>query len=113
MTTYIRSHQLVEHLSGELLTATYAEMKSSFYEMSTPVADSVYIKNIFIKNPFTYTEKYDSSGVRYPTGVKSAGFRCQFEASVNNCNTTKQSVCGGQYIYIYIYIYIYKERERE
>ena len=30
---------------------------------------------------FSYTEKDDSSGVRYRTDVKSAGFCFQFEAS--------------------------------
>ena len=29
-------------------------------------------------------------------------------ATLKSCDTTKQSVCGWQYIYIYIYIYMEK-----
>ena len=32
-------------------------------------------------------------------------FKCL--STLKSCDTTKQSVCGWQYIYIYIYIYIY------
>ena len=55
-------------------------MQSS-YELSTLVANSIYVKNIDVKNYFAYSENDDSSGVRYSTDVKSAGFWSQFEAS--------------------------------
>ena len=55
-------------------------MQSSSYELSTPVADRVYV-NIYLKNPFTYAEIDNSSEVIYPTDEKLGGFRFQREAS--------------------------------
>ena len=73
------------------------------------------------KNPFAYAEFADGFVVRYPTGVKSTGFRSQLEAShVSSNNETVDdyiyiyiydNMCTYIYIYdnmyIYIYIYIY------
>ena len=53
------------------------------------------------------------------SNVKLGGFRSQLQASYMSshteelCDTTKQSVCGWQYIYIYIYIYIYGNTETD
>ena len=46
-------------------------------------------------------ERYDTK-----SNVKLGGFRSL--DILNSFDTTKQFVCGWQYIYIYIYIYIYK-----
>ena len=54
-------------------------MQSSLHDLSTPVAYMQ--KNIYIKNSFVYAENDDSSGVRYPTDLKSVGFPSQLEAS--------------------------------
>ena len=35
-------------------------MQSS-HELSTPVANSIYAKNVYVKNSFTYTENDESS----------------------------------------------------
>ena len=41
-------------------------MQSSSYELSPPVANSVYVKkkNVYVKNSFDYIKNNDSSGVR-------------------------------------------------
>ena len=49
---------------------------------STPVVDNVYVKYCF-----TYAENDDGTGVRYPTDVKSAGFRSQLEGSHESNHT--------------------------
>ena len=56
------------------------KMQSSSHELSSPIADSVYVKKYLRKNSFTYAEKDDSYGLRYPTDVRSAGFQSQVEA---------------------------------
>ena len=50
-------------------------MQSSSHELSSPVADSVYVKYIYVKNPFAY------AGIDDSFGVKSGGFRSQLQAS--------------------------------
>ena len=67
-------------------------------ELSIPLADNVYVKNIYMKNYFAYAEKDDSSRIRYPTESKSAGFQSHFEEVWYN-----KTFCGWLYIYIYIY----------
>ena len=37
--------------------------------------------NIYIKNHFAYAGIGDISGIRYPTDIKSAGFRSQLEGN--------------------------------
>ena len=76
-------------------------MQSSSHDLSTPVADSVYV-NTYFKNIFAYIEKTDNSGIRHWPDVKLLVSL----ATLKSCDTTKQSVCGWQYIYIYIYIYM-------
>ena len=53
----------------------------------------------------------DVSVVGYPTGVKSVGFRSQFEASRKSSHKDElwynESLSVDDSIYIYIYIYIY------
>ena len=69
------------------------------------------ICNYYRKNSFTYVEDDDKSTVRYPTGLKSVGFRSRLEVSRVSSHTEKlwynETVCLGMTIYIYIYIYIY------
>ena len=48
-------------------------MQSSSHELNTPVANSVYLKNICIKNSFAYTENDNSSEL--------VGFQSQFKVS--------------------------------
>ena len=56
-------------------------------------------------NPFAYAKVVESFAVRYPTGVKSAGFRSQFEAFLVFSHTDKfwfnEIVCLWMTIYIY------------
>ena len=63
------------------------------------------------KNYFAYAENDDGSVVRYPTDVKSAGFRSQHEASCVSSHSEEflyyETFCLSMTIYIYIYIYIY------
>ena len=42
---------------------------------------------MYIENSFTYAENDDGSGVRYLTGIKSAGFRSWPEASHMSSHT--------------------------
>ena len=56
-------------------------MQRSAPELSTPVADSVYAKNIYVKNSFAYAEDDDGYRVKYPLDAKLAGFRSQLEVS--------------------------------
>ena len=79
--------------------------------MSNLVADSAYVKFIYQKYSFPLEENDESTGVGFPTDIKSAWSQSQLEAfrlsdHTENCDTMKQSVCGWLYIYIYIYIYI-------
>ena len=60
--------QWIDHSNYELPAATYA------HGLSTPVADSIYVNIYEKKKPFTSARIDDSSGVRYPTGIKSVGF---------------------------------------
>ena len=68
-----------------------AEMNCFPHELSTPVADNKYVKNICVKNPFAYAENVDCSRVKYPTDVKSAGFRSRLEASRGSRYTEESS----------------------
>ena len=61
-------------------------MLISSHKLSNLVAESVYV-NIYLKNTFSYTENANSSGVRYPTNIKSTGFRSKLEASRMSSHT--------------------------
>ena len=73
-----------EHSCEELLVAPRV-LQSSSEEISTPVTVKRICKqrknNIYTYNSFAYAEIADSSVVRYPTDIKSAGYRSQLEAS--------------------------------
>ena len=48
------------------------------------------------------------------SNVKLGGFQSQLQvclATLKSCDSTKQSVCGWQYIYIYIYIFKKKTKD--
>ena len=70
---------VVQHSSEELPLASYAQMQSSSHELRTPVADRVYVYIYISKNSFAYVEDDGCSVVKYPTGMKSAGFRFPLE----------------------------------
>ena len=55
---------------------------SSSNELSTPVAD-----NVYLKSSFACTENDDVSGVRYPTDIKSVRFHSCLEASHRSNHT--------------------------
>ena len=83
-------------------------MQSSSHKLSTPIADSVYLKNVYVKNSFAYSENDDSSGVKSPIDVKLAVFWSLLWASRVSCHNKvlwyyDTSVCGWLYIYIYMY----------
>ena len=42
---------------------------------------------VYVKKSFNYAKNDDVSGVRYPTDLKSAGFRSQLEASRGSSHT--------------------------
>ena len=60
-------------------------MLGSSLELTRIVADSVYVKNMHVKNSFTDAENDNSWGKRsggiYLTDIKSARFQFQLEAS--------------------------------
>ena len=78
-------------------------MQSYSYALCTPVANSVYV-NIYVKNSFAYAENDEIFSVRHPTGVKSADFRSQLEASGVSSHTEElrynETLCLGMTIYI-------------
>ncbi len=57
-------------------------MQSSSHELSTPVADNVYVNRYIRKTkPFAYAKNDGISGVTKPTDITLAGFRSELEAS--------------------------------
>ena len=78
-------------------------------ELSSPVADSVYV-NIYLKNFFAYAENDDVSGVRYPAYIKSARFWSLLEASHVSSHIEelwhKETACMWMTIYIYSLLHL-------
>ena len=56
------------------------EMQSSFHELSTPEADSVYV-NIYQKNSFANAGNDDISGIKHASDFTSVGFQSHLEKS--------------------------------
>ena len=73
------------------------------------VAESVCVKNIYVKNSFAYAENDNSSRVRYPTDTASAEFWSQLEASHESSRhwrvvMQQNSLSVDDNIYIYVYV---------
>ena len=60
---------------------------SSPHELSTPVADNVYLEKIYMKICLHLRIDYGGPGVRNLTDLKSVGFRSRLEASCASIHT--------------------------
>ena len=73
--------------------ASSARNLSISCELSTPVANNVYIKKIYAKISFTYAENVSSSGVSQPHFNFSLK-HLTGQTTQKSCDTKKQSICG-------------------
>ena len=79
-------------------------------QSSSPVADTVYVNIICIKNSLTYAENDDSSRVRFPTDITSIEFRSQLKASRVSSHIEELGDNETVYLYDCIYMYIYSKK---
>ena len=85
-------------------------MQSSSHQLSTSVADSIYIKkyickkipSLMLRMMIVWGKILDWCKVSLGFDPSLKHFTCL--TTLKSCNATKQSVCG---LYIYIYMYIY------